>query len=159
MTMKKTEEIKMNYFNETETMLLKNVWAIIERNKDEMIEDFYTHLEQTGKFRVILNNYDTNKLKSTFSIWLTNLSYVNYDEQYTEKRETLSDDHQAIQVPMRFMLSALGYIRSSLNYYIYKEIGEHDPGMAIRVRQSVNKALDLELLMISKSYARNKSQS
>ncbi len=153
--MKELEEMrKFEHFTEAEAALLKEVWPIIEHNKHDIVDGFYAHLEQFDELKVIMDKHDRAKLKMTFATWLSELFYGKYDNNYAEKREAIGDKHQMVQIPMRYMLSSLGYMRSLLNYYVFKEVGEGDPAKALKLNQAVNKVLDLDLLMMSKAYAR-----
>lgn len=145
---------KFEQFTDAEAALLKDLWPLIEQNKHDIVESFYSHLEQFDELREIMDKHDRNKLKQTFATWLSELFYGRYDNSYAEKREAIGDKHQTVQIPMRFMLTSLGYMRSLINYYVFKEIAVSDPNKAVKLNQAVNKVFDLDLLMMSKAYAR-----
>lgn len=153
--MKEVEEMeKFEHITEAEAVLLRDIWPILKRNKDEIVDGFYTHLEQFDELRIILDKYDKDKLKLAFVAWLSELFDGKYDHTYNRKRKALGEKHRAAQIPMRFILSSLRYMRSSVNYYVSMNVGEKDPIKAIKLNRAINKVFDLDLLLMTRAYAR-----
>lgn len=153
--MKEVEEMKkFEHITEPEAALLRDIWPILEQNKDEIVDGFYTYLEQFDDLKGILNKYDKDRLKLAFVAWLSELFDGKYDHTYIRKRKALGGKHRAAQIPMRFILSSLRYMRSLVNYYVSRDAGEKDPIKAIKLSRAVNKIFDLDLLLMTRAYAR-----
>lgn len=139
------------------TLLKKRARPLIELRKNEIVDSFYTYLEGLDEFRTILGKYERNKLEHAFGTWLLELFHdkYKYASGHSKKRKARCEMYHSLGIPMLSILRVFRYIRGSINHYISKDIGEKEPVRAIRLNQAINKALDIELLLISGCYSGN----
>lgn len=139
-------------FTEDDGRLLQAVSERMEPYLPDMSERFYDQITQhpdAGK--VFTGGQDQiDRLKRTLQVWAKRLFRGPYDEDYAAERYKIGVRHVAIGLPQRYMISAMGVIRS----FLLERTGEVLAGSeALKSTQlALDRILNIDLNMVCESY-------
>lgn len=88
------------------------------------------------------------RLRVTLVAWMDRLLSGPWDEEYFELRCRIGRVHVRIALPQHYMFGAMNVLRIEIHRLVDREYGPQAP----RVREAVNKALDLELAIMLHTY-------
>lgn len=88
------------------------------------------------------------RLRVTLVAWMDRLLSGPWDQDYFELRCRIGRVHVRIALPQHYMFGAMNVLRIEIHRLVDREFGPH----ASRVREAVNKALDLELAIMLHTY-------
>ncbi|MGE5325905.1 MAG: protoglobin domain-containing protein [Deltaproteobacteria bacterium] len=147
------EEMK-RYLGVTEedAALMRNLGPRMEKYLPELVERFYAQIPlHPNAFRVISGGESQIRhLKQTLQRWAQRLFEGDYDEDYAAERYQIGFRHVRIGLEQRYVISAMGIVRSYLYDCLLFEFPASDQRM--RYAHALGKILDLDLNLICESY-------
>ncbi len=147
------EEMKRYlHFQQQDAELLKKLGPRMERHLAEMAERFYAQIpHHPGASRVFTGGEaQVNRLKMTLQAWGRGLFNGRYDEGYAEERYQIGFRHVRIGLDQKYVISAMGVVRTFLLDRLLDEIPAREERMAYS--QALSKMLDLDLNLMCDSY-------
>jgi signal transduction histidine kinase len=138
----------------TDAELLRNLAPRMEKYLPEMAERFYAQIpHHPGASRVFTGGNDqVNRLKKSLQAWGRGLFAGAYDEHYADDRYQIGFRHVRIGLDQKYMISAMGVVRSFLMEQLFAEFPKREERLAYL--QALGKALDLDLNLMCDSYFR-----
>jgi len=132
---------------------LKRIFKKVESELPEMADHFYTWLMNNETASKILKEgpQQVDRLKTTLQIWARGLFCDSRDRRYGESRRRIGKKHVELNLPHLYVQGAFSVIRSFFFHKIHLIGG--DPERRFRVIKSLNRALDLDLMLITESYS------
>ncbi len=149
------EEMKRYlHFCEDDAILLKNLGPLMEHYLPEMAERFYAQIpHHPGASRVFTGgNEQVERLKKTLQAWGRGLFNGVYDERYADDRYQIGFRHVRIGLDQKYVISAMGVVRSFLLERLFDEFPAREERLAYS--QALSKMLDLDLNLMCDSYFR-----
>lgn len=118
-----------------------------------LIDDFYAEIKNHPDARKVITGGEEQiaRLKTTLHRWLHELLSGRYDRDYVEKRWRVGLRHVEIGLDQVYTNAALSRLRSGLLAAV-AELWQGDPRELLRIRESLNKLLDLDLAIIEDAY-------
>ncbi len=164
--MNTVEMMKVEYMTDADIKLLKQIWPLIEKDKTIIVDAFYTHLSQFDEIKRLIAIIEQKvreqkikgDLKYLLSIWVVGLFSGVYDDNYANGVRRTLEKYIKAGIPMKVMLSALGYLRNLLIFYTSKEFESARTNGVIGATQAINKIIDLNLLITCQVYMANTSK-
>ena len=137
---------------EPDCILLRELGPHMEKYLPEMAERFYAQIPQyPNAFRVFTGgDAQIARLKQTLQAWGRGLFCGVYEEAYAEERFQIGYRHVRIGLDQKYMISAMGIVRSFLSECLAMEYPMGDERLAYT--QVLNKILDLDLNLMCESY-------
>lgn len=132
--------------------LLVELGPRMEKYFPELAERFYSQIPQhAGAFRVISGgSSQIERLKQTLQVWAHGLFSGRYGDAYAEERSRIGYRHVRIGLQQRFVISAMGIVRSFLIDCLHEEIP--DPESRRPYVRALQRILDLDLNLMCESY-------
>jgi len=126
----------------------------MEKYLPEMAEKFYAQIpHHPGASRVFTGGEtQVQRLKSTLQVWGRGLFNGVYDEHYAEDRYRIGFRHVRISLDQKYVISAMGVVRSFLMEKLFDEFPAREKRLAYS--QALGKILDLDLNLMCDSYFR-----
>ncbi len=142
------------HFREDDATLLKNLGPRMELYLPEMAERFYAQIpHHPGASRVFTGgNEQVERLKKTLQAWGRGLFNGVYDERYADDRYQIGFRHVRIGLDQKYVISAMGVVRSFLLERLFDEFPAREERLAYS--QALSKMLDLDLNLMCDSYFR-----
>lgn len=147
------EEMKRYlHFQDSDAELLKNLGPRMERHLPEMAEIFYAQIpHHPGASRVFTGGEEqVNRLKKTLQVWGRGLFNGHYDERYAADRYVIGFRHVRIGLDQKYVISAMGVVRSFLLDRLFEEFPVREERLAYSL--ALSKMLDLDLNLMCDSY-------
>jgi signal transduction histidine kinase len=137
---------------ESDCILLRKLGPRMEKYLPEMAERFYAQTSHhPNAFRVFTGgSVQIARLKQTLQAWGRGLFCGAYDEAYAEERFQIGYRHVRIGLEQKYVISAMGIVRSFLSECLSKEYPAGDERLAYA--QALGKILDLDLNLMCESY-------
>lgn len=126
----------------------------MEKYLPDMAEKFYAQIpHHPGASRVFTGGEaQVQRLKSTLQVWGRGLFNGVYDEHYAEDRYRIGFRHVRISLDQKYVISAMGVVRSFLMEKLFDEFPAREKRLAYS--QALGKILDLDLNLMCDSYFR-----
>jgi PAS domain S-box-containing protein len=138
-------------FGEDEGAALRAILPRARPHFRAISAQFYERLsEHEAARRVFSGPEQVERLKETLVVWMEELFAGPWDEAYFEKRSRIGRMHVKVQLPQRYMFTAMNLIRTSL-----KRIVEEDGKETLereRTVVAIGKIIDLELAIMLETY-------
>ncbi len=137
---------------EEDAALLRQLGPRMEKYLPEMAERFYAQIQQHAHAARVLTGGSTqvSRLKQTLQHWARGLFCGIYDEAYAEERYQVGYRHVRIGLEQKYVMSAMGIVRSYLQECLLLELPASD--RRLRYARALSKILDLDLNLICESY-------
>ena len=137
-----------------DAMILRDLGPLMEKYLPEMAEKFYAQIpHHPGASRVFTGGEaQVQRLKSTLQAWGRGLFSGVYDERYAEDRFLIGFRHVRISLDQKYVISAMGVVRSFLMEKLFDEFPAREKRLAFS--QALGKILDLDLNLMCDSYFR-----
>jgi signal transduction histidine kinase len=137
-----------------DALILHELGPLMEKYLPEMAERFYAQIPyHPGASRVFTGGEaQVERLKSTLQAWGRGLFNGVYDEQYAEHRFLIGFRHVRISLDQKYVISAMGVVRSFLMEKLFDEFPAREKRLAFS--QALGKILDLDLNLMCDSYFR-----
>ena len=124
-----------------------------EPHFDRMIERFYDRIENDAEAIAIFSGPEQiARQKRTLRAWLVSCLEGPHDDAYYERRARIGRAHVEIGLPQHFMLTAMNVIRREFRNIIESELQAAEPVVRMKLGQSVDRILDLELAIMLETY-------
>ena len=149
------EEMKRYlHFRERDAELLRKLAGPMSRHLPEMSERFYAQIpHHPGAARVFTGGDEqVQRLKKTLQAWGSGLFNGIYDEHYAAERYQIGFRHVRIGLDQKYVISAMGVVRSFLLQKLFDEYPEGEERLPYS--QALSKILDLDLNLMCDSYFR-----
>jgi len=149
------EEMKRYlHFGEKDATLLKRLLPRMEKHLPEMAERFYAQIPHHPGASRVFTGGETQvlRLKSTLQAWGRGLFNGVYDKHYAEDRFQIGFRHVRISLDQKYVISAMGVVRSFLLEKLFEEFPTREERLAYS--QALSKILDLDLNLMCDSYFR-----
>jgi len=138
-------------FTEADARLLVEIGPSLEPHFPAMAELFYEKiLQHPNAARVFSGPAQMNRLKLTLQHWARGLFGGRYDDAYATERYEIGKRHVQIDVPQKYVISAMNVVRIFLLQTIDQQA--KDLARAAETKRALNKILDLDLNLICESY-------
>jgi signal transduction histidine kinase len=132
--------------------LMRKLGPRMEKYFPEMAEQFYAQIpHHPNAFRVLTGGEaQISHLKQTLQQWARGLFRGVYDEDYAAERYQVGYRHVRLGLEQRYVISAMGIVRSYLYDCLLFEFPAGDQRM--RYAHALGKILDLDLNLMCESY-------
>ncbi len=140
-------------FTRDDARLLKAVGDRMDPFLPEMSERFYNQItEHPDAGKVFTGDQvQIDRLKSSLQVWAKRLFHGPFDEDYAAERYKIGVRHVLIGLPQRYMISAMGVVRTFLLESL-DVAGLADPAALQDTRLALDKILNVDLNMMCESY-------
>jgi len=140
-------------FSEEDARLLQAVGARMDPYLPAMSERFYDQIPQHPEaVKVFTGGQEQiDRLKLTLQVYAQRLFRGPFDESYAAERYKIGVRHVMIGLPQRYMISAMGVVRTHLQESLDK-IFLYEPTQLEITRLALDKILNLDLNMMCESY-------
>jgi signal transduction histidine kinase/ActR/RegA family two-component response regulator len=140
-------------FRQEDARLLEAVGTRMDPYLAEMSERFYDQITEHPEAGKVFTGGQEQiaRLKRTLQVWAKRLFRGPFDEDYAAERYKIGVRHVLIGLPQRYMISAMGVVRTHLQESLGK-IFPSDPTQLEITRLSLDKILNIDLNMMCESY-------
>jgi PAS domain S-box-containing protein len=147
------EEIKRYVrFGHDDERALNALLPHAEPHFTRIVDEFYERLSEHEEARKVLKGPDQlARLKRSLHDWLGLLLSGPWDADYFEKRMRIGQMHVRVQLPQRYMFSAMNLIRMSLTQ-IAQDVYAEDPEARNAAVWGLSRIIDLELAIMLEAY-------
>lgn len=137
-------------FCPSDALALAELSDPIRPHLDDVVDGFYARLFKHSNARAVFRQGDEQitRVRQTLCRWLRELFCGQYDDAYFEKRAEIGRTHVHMEVPERYTIISMNFIREALTRHI-RAIPLPNPNERI---SALNKLLDLELMVITDTY-------
>ncbi len=140
-------------FTEQDTRVLQAVGARMDPYLPGMSERFYDQITRHPEAGKVFTGgqEQIDRLKRTLQVYAGRLFRGPFDEDYASERYKIGVRHVLIGLPQRYMISAMGVVRT----YLMDRLGEVYPSDPVQLqitRQALDKVLNIDLNMMCESY-------
>lgn len=139
-------------FSADDAARLRRLGPRMEKYLPELSERFYSQIpHHPSAFRVFTGGAaQIERLKGTLRHWAAGLFTGVYDDRFAQERFLIGYRHVRIGLEQKYVISAMGIVRSFLNECLLLEFPATDE--RLRFASSLNKILDLDLNLMCESY-------
>jgi len=131
---------------------IKSVSSLMAGKIDELSDLHYSVLLNNKKTASFISNEEVlERARNAFIDWFHDLVSGNYTPAYLLKLNRIGKTHVKIGLPAEYVNVQMALIRDFVADQILKEIGD-DRERTARVISSLNKALDMNLDIMTRSY-------
>ena len=128
---------------------LRQVGPRLQASFPGVVELFYrTLLKDPQAKAVFRDDAQIHRVQELLNIWMQELFEGRYDEAYFEKRSKIGRTHVRVDLPQRFVFTAMSLIRTELTQLIQAL----DLPDTLRTTEALHKLLDLELAIMLETY-------
>jgi len=132
--------------------LLKEVHLVIEKDADEIIQNFYAHVTTLPGLKAIIDKFSTlEKLKITMKKYLLSLCPEKIDEEFMQWRVTIGKIHSQINLPPFYYMSANQFLSDEIIPRIFKHY-RRKTDQAIRTSLAFQRLLSFDQQVVMASY-------
>ena len=139
-------------FSQEDAQLLEAVGARMDPYLPAMSERFYDQITEHPEAGKVFTGgqVQIDRLKATLQVWAKRLFRGPFDEDYAAERYKIGVRHVLIGLPQRYMISAMGVVRTHLQESLGKALS--NPTQLEITRLSLDKILNIDLNMMCESY-------
>jgi signal transduction histidine kinase len=132
---------------------VQSIGTLVRPSFASLVDDFYAEIENHPDARKVITGGEEQiaRLKTTLCSWLEELFSGNYGQEYVERRWRVGYRHVEIGLLQVYTNAALSRLRRGLLAALEKEWQAEFHGL-LRVRESLNTLLDLDLAIIEDAY-------
>jgi PAS domain S-box-containing protein len=136
-------------FAEEDARALLDFREHAEGHFDHIASEFYERVrEHEGAHKVFTGEEQVERLKRSLVGWMRRVCTGPHDEAYFEETSKIGRIHVRVGLPQHYMFTAMALIRVALERIADETMGER----AAAARESVGRALDLELAIMLEAY-------
>ncbi|MGC7869928.1 methyl-accepting chemotaxis protein [Desulfosporosinus sp. SYSU MS00001] len=147
-----TESTQLLKIDSEQLSLLKEVRAIIERNADQIVTNFYAHVTTIPGLKAIIDQFSSvDKLKITMKKYLLSICPETINEQFMQWRVTIGEVHNRINLPPFYYLSANQILCDEIIPLIYKHF-KKKTDLALRSALAFQRILSFDQQVVMASY-------
>lgn len=140
-------------WSEQDAVRVQSIGSRVAPHFDVLVDDFYAEIANHPDAKKVITGGEEQiaRLKKSLQRWLTELLSGRYDRQYVERRWRVGFRHVEIGLDQVYTNAALSRLRCGLLTAIAKD-WQGEVQELLRVRESLNKLLDLDLALIEDAY-------
>jgi len=140
-------------WTEQDAVRVQSIGSLVTPHFGSLVDDFYAEIENHPDAKKVITGGEEQiaRLKKSLHRWLGELLSGRYDREYVERRWRVGFRHVEIGLNQVYNNAALSRLRCGLLAAIAKE-WQGDFQELLRVRESLNKLLDLDLAIIEDAY-------
>ena len=140
-------------FTQDDAQLLEAVGARMDPFLPAMSERFYDQITEHPEAGKVFTGgqVQIDRLKASLQDWAKRLFRGPFDEDYAAERYKIGVRHVLIGLPQRYMISAMGVVRTHLQESLGK-VFPSEPAQLEVTRLSLDKILNIDLNMMCESY-------
>jgi signal transduction histidine kinase len=136
-------------FDEADQRRLTALAPTLEPHFGQVVSSFYDALNQNPRTRDVFTGPEqVERLRGTLHQWLEELFEGPHDEDYFERRQRIGQVHVDVGLLPQFMFGAMNIVRIEL----VRAMREEDIDDLAENIESVERALDIDLTIMSQSY-------
>ncbi len=114
--------LKHYKFDEKDAFLLKNIKNITSIHIKELLKGFYEFIFEFDHAKVFLHNKEIlNRHEKGIEYWYLNLFCGEYDKEYFDKLNFISEIHVRIGLPAHYVNTAFSFVRGFVKDILIKE--------------------------------------
>jgi len=148
------DEIKaVGQLTDKDQALLEEMHPALERQAQNVVDAFYTHLETFEKLHNILHAKPgrVERLKGHLKTWLVGLGAGSYGEDYFEERYRIGKTHVDVGLEPRYVIAAMAFCRGMAAEMVVAAEYAGDPQKEARI-VALNRVMDVDLNIMLQSY-------
>ena len=146
------ESVRLLRMDAEQLAVLKEIRVIVERDSDEIIQNFYAHVTTFPDLKAIINRFSSvEKLKVTMKKYLFTLFPDKIDEEFMQWRITIGDAHNRINLPPFYYLSANQFFHDEIVPRIFKHY-RRKVDRAIYASSALQRILSFDQQVVMASY-------
>jgi signal transduction histidine kinase len=140
-------------FSDEDAAVLQSVGARMHPYLPAMSERFYDQITHHPEaLKVFTGGQEQiDRLKHTLQVWAGRLFHGPFDEDYAAERYKIGVRHVLIGLPQRYMISAMGVVRTHLHESLRK-VFTSDAAQLESAGLALDKLLSIDLNMMCESY-------
>jgi two-component system, NtrC family, sensor kinase len=140
-------------WTERDAASVQSVAALLDPHLGSLVDDFYAEIELHPEARKVITGgaAQIERLKGSLVAWLRQLLAGPYDQHYVARRWRVGWRHVEIGLDQVYTNVALSRLRKGL-LRVMSEAWTGDLKEMLRIRQSLNTLLDLDLAIIEDAY-------
>lgn len=149
--MRELDEMKAYVgFGPADEARLQRLWTVVEPRRRELVDQFYEPILRTPAARVVLaEEAQVERLKVTLMQWLQEMLQGPHDDDYALRRRRIGLVHVSVQLPSRFMYTAMSVMREVL----CKVSRESFPiDVAFDMCESIERITSIDLALMTGTY-------
>jgi PAS domain S-box-containing protein len=145
------DEVKrFTRFGKADEAELSAFHALVQPHFAAIADSFYERLaEHRDAVKVFSGPEQIKRLKGSLSNWLDTLLAGPWDTSYFQRRSRIGRAHVRVQLPQRYMLTAMNLIRLALTDIA---AAAYERDRFLRVERAIGKILDIELAIMLETY-------
>ncbi len=137
-------------FGDQDRENLRQAWPIVAPQSERVVEHFYDIILKHPDARVVFaDEAQVVRLKRTMKVWMEELMLGPWDQAYFERRQRIGRVHVRIQLPERYMFTAMNRMREDIVDVVFEAV---PPQQARELCRSLNKICDLDLGAMTSTY-------
>ena len=138
--------LKHYMFNQKDASLLEGIQNSIGKYSKELLEGFYAFIFEFDHARMFLHNKEVlSRHEKGIEQWYLNLFCGQYDEDYFEKLQRISEIHVQIGLPAHYVNTAFSFVRGFVKDILIQE-------KEYEVLSSWDKIIDINLDILTIAY-------
>lgn len=146
------ESVRLLRIDGEQLARLKEIRAIIERDVDEIVNNFYAHVTTIPGLKAIIDQFSTlEKLKITMKKYLLSLFPDKIDEEFMKWRVVIGEVHKRINLPPIYYMSANQLFCDEIIPRIFKHYRKKTD-QAVRASLAFQKILSFDQQVVMASY-------
>ncbi|TGE31969.1 globin-coupled sensor protein [Desulfosporosinus sp. Sb-LF] len=146
------ESVRLLRMDAEQLALLKEIRPVIERDLDEIIQNFYAHVTSFPGLKAIIDRFSkVETLKITQKKYLLSLFPDRIDEEFMRWRVTIGEVHKRINLPPFYYLSANQIFCDEIIPRIFKHYRKKTD-QAVRASLAFQRLLSLDQQIVMASY-------
>lgn len=148
------EELKRYVgFGEADEAFLATLQGPADAGLEALLDHFYEVIDRHPKAQVAFAEPEEQRprLRGTLRDWVRTLLRGPYDQRYADRRHVIGQAHVRVNLPQRYMLSAMNVMRGWLEDLSFEMYGK-DLTQLRGCLRAVNRIIDIELAMMLGSY-------
>ena len=140
-------------FREEDAQFLQAVGNRMNPYLGSMSERFYDQITHHPEAMKVFTGgqEQIDRLKRTLQVYAERLFHGPFDEEYAAERYKIGVRHVLIGLPQRYMISAMGVVRTHLQESL-GDVLSADPAQLEATRLALDKILNIDLNMMCESY-------
>jgi len=134
-------------FDGEEAKILKRLGQEVEKVLPDLIPGFYEFIFAFDHARIFLHSDEIiARHEKALSKWFMALFTGEYEEEYFEMLERISETHVRIGLPPHYLHAAFSYLRRFMNRWLLEQ------GYGIVELEAIDKILDINLDILGQTY-------
>lgn len=136
-------------FSEGDLENLRLFHSVAAPHFERISRDFYERIREHAEAHAVLSGEEQiNRLQRSLVKWMGRVCTAERDEAYLKETQKIGLVHVRINLPQRYVFTAMALIHIAFNEIADAELGAR----AAAVRASIVRALDLELALMLETY-------